>query len=849
MKAKYIAALAILAIAFCVFAMMPAEETDAASESYTEDVGAIPKGQPYTVTYTFGGSGYWNDTMKTAPSFSIRQNCTTSTVTYERTGSAYNWAWNISFTVTPTYSGNFRCVMSFTTSGGFLSGDDTYTLQVRGSGLYSYTIHYDANGGTGAPSDYPFTNASNTASVTLSSTIPSKTGSQFLGWSESMNATAADYSAGGTYTFSAGTTNLYAVWKDPTPTPRYSIYLRQTNTGDGTMTLIANGTTYTNTQEIRVYVDAGSTVKFSYTASSGKHFVRWGYTINGQYGYSSTSNPLNLTINGDMSITPFVENDVVSYYYYFVSDNPSYGSVSTSSIEITLDSTTVMAVDNVLYVGNYGGTVTATPAAADNTYTYTFIGWFDSNNNNLGSSLHTYSSTQTFTAKFTRVLKEYQVTFVADPNYGSFVPQDTVTASYNTPIYVNGATITINNIEITAVANASDGVYTYAFEEWNVDDGDMITQDMTITATFSRAEISHITHWSNNMMNGRVSFVFTWPSEETETHNMSMLFYDGVVNPDYSTTWTSTGYTLNLSLSYPTTNFSFDLQNNGTSVKTATITAGKWDKYELTIDAENGQVWMMPLKTFTSFMEYTTLDSQKTVLFDFSQYVSSAAVDVIDHEDTGTGDHVRFSVTNTDVFLNTYGIVMNNPAINVYNYFPQYEKVRVNFYAFAIYGNAFSINGAVFDVVNGQVTVQYVTDNMGNNILATLDPDATPESTKSRTLALNNISVTWDGTRCYLTFESDRFTVDVGPYSSGNELVSFTGIWYFTSTIYEPQTSYEKQLGEWKVLPDLDMNQMLLIFLGILALVGSVAWIKLGGGLIDAMVMVFAGITAFILLV
>ena len=71
MKAKYIVALAILAVAFCMFALTPAEETDAASESYTEDVGAIPKGQPYTVTYTFGGSGYWNDTMKTAPSFSI----------------------------------------------------------------------------------------------------------------------------------------------------------------------------------------------------------------------------------------------------------------------------------------------------------------------------------------------------------------------------------------------------------------------------------------------------------------------------------------------------------------------------------------------------------------------------------------------------------------------------------------------------------------------------------------------------------------------------------------------------------------------------------------------------------
>lgn len=847
MKGKIIAAFMLTVIAaFCIFAVIPMGETDATDISYRDEVGAIPRGAPYSEDYTFGGQGYWNDTLKTAPHFTIQDNCTTTTPTVERVGSSYNWGWRITFDVTPTYSGFFRCVVQFTTSGGFLSSDDNYSLMVIGSGLYNYTIVYDANGGSGAPAGTTFTDANNSASYTISSTIPTKSTDEFLGWSTSMNASAADYAPGSTYTISAGTTTFYAVWKESQV--KYSVKLSQSYYGNGTMKVTYNGTDYTSTQSINIYVDPGSSVKFTYIPSAGYHFTQWSWVVNVFDQHYSYSNPTTITVNGNISASAQSEADVPTFTFNFVSNNPSYGTVSTSSMSITQVNTVVMVNGNELYPGN-GTSVLATPATEDAMYRYTFLGWYDSNNVNLAGSIHQYNTSQTFTAKFARELKDYTVSFVADPEYGSFVPVDTLTVSYNTEIHVNGSTVTINNVDVSAVANAPDGVYSYSFVEWSVEDGDMITSDITITATFDRNAISSLVHWSNGMMNGSVSFVFAWPSEEAEIHNLSAALYTGGVNPDYSTTWTTTGFIINLSLSYPMTSFAFDLQLNGASVMSATTSVGKWDTYELTIDAENGTVWMVPLRTFTSFIEYTTLDSQRTVLFDFSDHVTNAAIDVIDHEDAAAGEHVRFSVTNTDVFLNTYGIVMNNPAINVYNYFPQYEKVRVNFYAFAIYGNAFSVNGAVFDVVNGQVTVQYVTDSDGNKILATLDPEATPDAIKSRTLPLNNIFVTWDGERCSLTFQSERFTVDLGPYATSNELVSFTGIWYFTSVIYEPTTTTAKELGEWKVLPDLDMNQMLLIFLGILALVGSVAWIKVGGGLVDAMVMLFAGITAFILLV
>lgn len=78
---------------------------------------------------------------------------------------------------------------------------------------YSYTIKYDANGGSGAPSSTTATDSSQSKSIQISSTVPTKSGYQFLGWSKSSTATSATYSAGSSYSFDYGTTTLYAVWK------------------------------------------------------------------------------------------------------------------------------------------------------------------------------------------------------------------------------------------------------------------------------------------------------------------------------------------------------------------------------------------------------------------------------------------------------------------------------------------------------------------------------------------------------------------------------------------------------------------------------------------------------------
>ena len=73
----------------------------------------------------------------------------------------------------------------------------------------TYTIYYNANGGSGAPSSQTKTYGVN---LTLSSTKPTREGYTFLGWATSSTATSASYQPGGSYTANDGAT-LYAVWK------------------------------------------------------------------------------------------------------------------------------------------------------------------------------------------------------------------------------------------------------------------------------------------------------------------------------------------------------------------------------------------------------------------------------------------------------------------------------------------------------------------------------------------------------------------------------------------------------------------------------------------------------------
>ena len=125
--------------------------------------------------------------------------------------------------------------------GEYLTLGSTATLTVVTNETdFSYTLAYNANGGSGAPGNQTGSNTQVTASYTftISSTTPTRAGYDFLGWSTSSTATTASYQPGGSITVtSSGTTTLYAVWKvsntvrivNGSNLDRYTVYIVENN--------------------------------------------------------------------------------------------------------------------------------------------------------------------------------------------------------------------------------------------------------------------------------------------------------------------------------------------------------------------------------------------------------------------------------------------------------------------------------------------------------------------------------------------------------------------------------------------------------------------------------------------
>lgn len=181
-------------------------KTMTASKSIT--IKAKPS---YTVSYSAnGGSG--------APSSQTKwydESLTLSSTKPTRTGYTFK-GWSTSSTATTaTWS-----------AGGTYTTNATDTLYAVWK-ANTYTVSYNANGGSGAPSSQTKTYGK---TLTLSSTVPTRTNYNFIGWATSSTATTASYQAGGSYTKNSAAT-LYAVWELAYSKPRITnISVNRVNT-------------------------------------------------------------------------------------------------------------------------------------------------------------------------------------------------------------------------------------------------------------------------------------------------------------------------------------------------------------------------------------------------------------------------------------------------------------------------------------------------------------------------------------------------------------------------------------------------------------------------------------------
>lgn len=167
-------------------------DTTAVDATYTVTIPALEK---YTISYNGNGSGATG-----IPSSQTKiegKSLTLSTTKPTRAG--YNFVkWNTSSNGSGT---NYA-------SGGTYTANAKATLYAQWSPV-TYTVSYNANGGTGAPA-----NQTKTYNVTLklSSIKPTRTDYNFISWNEKADGTSTPHGAGTNYTTNKAVT-LYAIWE------------------------------------------------------------------------------------------------------------------------------------------------------------------------------------------------------------------------------------------------------------------------------------------------------------------------------------------------------------------------------------------------------------------------------------------------------------------------------------------------------------------------------------------------------------------------------------------------------------------------------------------------------------
>lgn len=245
-----------------------------------------------------------------------------------------------------------------------------------------YTVKFDANGGTGAPSSQTKTYG---YTLTLSSTKPTRTGYNFLGWSTSKTATSPTYYAGGSYTANSGAT-LYAVWELQSYTVSFN----------------ANGGSGAPSSQTKYY---GTNLTLSSTKPTwaGHTFVKWNTASDG----SGTSYQPGATYSGNAALKLYA---IWTLDSYTVSYDANGGTGAPGN--------------QVKYYGQALTLTTAIPSRPG----YTFFVWRLNQGGTWVSydpgSQYTENAAATFFALWTA--NKYKIKFNANGGSGSMSDQNMV---------------------------------------------------------------------------------------------------------------------------------------------------------------------------------------------------------------------------------------------------------------------------------------------------------------------------------------------------------------------------------------------------------------------------------------
>lgn len=215
-----------------------------------------------------------------------------------RTFSGNSFDFSASRGVGTSYNNRTYTVHAWWDSSGFSHGTDyaTTTVTVPAVARPTYTVSYNANGGSGAPSNQT---KQHDITLTLSSVKPTRSGYTFAGWGTSATDTGVKYSAGGQYTENSNIT-LYAIW---------------TNAAKMTLAYNANGGSGAPSSQTHLI---NTVSKISGVIPTRNNYVFLGWST------SSTATRPTYIIDGQYTNNSFRNGDTFYLYAVWAKKTPLY---------------------------------------------------------------------------------------------------------------------------------------------------------------------------------------------------------------------------------------------------------------------------------------------------------------------------------------------------------------------------------------------------------------------------------------------------------------------------------------------------------------------------------------------
>lgn len=413
----------------------------------------------------------------------------------------------------------------------------------------------------------------------------------------------------------------------------------------------------------------------------------------------------------------------------------------------------------------------------------------------------------------TAVSRVYSMDYAGEDNYDITLPRAYWECT-------NAMTISYRSAETSAFLDPRFGV--------NVRNGEQIT-------------------WQNNYSNEIIEYTTLLGSRDSsgnvfpdlgKNYNTTWEFTYGNSAPSETTIASRTSIQMIHQANGPTTFYFDNYGSGGASYEFGS----SWVGFVINVNGATGKVTIAPISlvNWTSFLVNTPespipMDYTLRNKGDITGMLISAPGDMTGGSYTYTP--VRFQVSNTKVFLNTYGVIKVDATLDILKYYPLNEKFMITIHDTAAVGSSITIAGQSYEVVENRINVP-VTSSTG----ITYTPIDVSEM-EIRYYKQNN--GLYD-----MNISSLKTKTDVDITNVADTTIGLEGAWYFESDYYKI------------VLKDVEEYQwdlynlaygysgvilFMMIFLGIL---GILAWKLLPDmvGAIDIVIIIVAEIILFIIL-